>query len=263
MYSNPDPFHSLRLFIFLRKHITLTPRWHREDLSHPYTHLLFIESGYAYLRDNGKTIIMEPGKVYLVPSRYRFSYGCDQKHTQLGFLIKLMTTPNADLLTGFGKICSMPYTPEEYQALLDAFYGADGLSAIRLQALLLDVIYRLGETHHISLTDSHSYSKSVSDAIDYISKNLSAGMTVKEISNALWISESKLRNDFKEQMHITIGKYIEQCLFDAAQKMLEDPTIPIGQISQELGFCDHSYFSGKFKKKYNCTPAQFRQKTVK
>ena len=259
MFTNPSPFDSLRLNIFMRKHIDLTDTWRQENVSHFYTHLLFIESGSAYLRDNGHTLPMEAGMVYLIPSRYRFSYGCNEPHKQLGFLLRLETTPKVDILSGFGKICSMPYDPESYRALLSAFHSENHLDHIRMHSMLLHMIFQIAQANSIQLNPVPTPSKHIKNAISYISSNLSASLTVTQICKALWISESKLRNDFKKQLHIPIGKYIEQRLFQEAKKLLENPSIPIGQISQHLEFCDHSYFSGRFKELFGCTPSQFRK----
>ena len=96
-------------------------------------------------------------------------------------------------------------------------------------------------------------------AIDYIRDNIRMNLQVKEIAQVLFVSESKLRKDFREETGMSLGKYIDNMIFLKAKQMLSDPALTIGQISQKLGFCDQFYFSRRFKENSRQTPSEYRK----
>ena len=97
------------------------------------------------------------------------------------------------------------------------------------------------------------------EALDYIEKNLSLKLTASEIAKNLFVSESKLVKLFKSEIGVTIGKYIDDYLFDYAEHLLLNTKLSIRQISEKLEFCDQFYFSLKFTVKYGKSPRTYRK----
>ena len=104
------------------------------------------------------------------------------------------------------------------------------------------------------------HSKLIQSSISYIENNTSIKLTVKDISKELFVSESKLRNEFLKEMEMPIGKYIDDMIFIKARQMLSIAINTISSVSSELGFCDQFYFSRRFKEKFGITPTNFRKK---
>ena len=106
------------------------------------------------------------------------------------------------------------------------------------------------------------YSGVVEQAIKYIRRNISLELSAANIAKELFVSESRLRKSFREEIGMPLGKYIDDLIFLRAKQMLIDPTIPISKISQSLGFCDQFYFSRRFKEKFHQTPSEFRKDSI-
>lgn len=248
----------LHLTIGLNKHLTLSPLWKDEDAYLNCTRLYFIESGSGYLRTEEETILLEPGYVYVIPARLHFAYGCSGMK-KLFFHIKLTAAEQTDLLAGLGRICRIPYKQEDFQMLLACRKATDCLSMIKMQAILFDTVCKAAEAYSLPPIHTKTHSELLGQAIRLIQAAPSLKLTGKNIASALFISESKLRNTFKQELNMTLGQYVDRCVFQSAQTLLTDPRNSIEQISRQLGFCDQFYFSRRFKQRYGKTPTQYRQ----
>ena len=94
---------------------------------------------------------------------------------------------------------------------------------------------------------------------DIIEKNLSINLTVNDIADKLFVSPSAVRKKFKEEMGISIGKYIDDSIMNAAENDVRNSNMSIHQISEKLGFCDQFYFSRRFSQKFGIAPMHYRK----
>src|SRR5205809_8068445 len=54
--------------------------------------------------------------------------------------------------------------------------------------------------------------------------------------------------------------YLNHCRVERAQALLVTTEKPMSEISQEMGFCDQSYFGTVFRKLVGMTPAAYRRR---
>lgn len=101
----------------------------------------------------------------------------------------------------------------------------------------------------------------MADAISYIRQNLSLGISVRQLSDMLFVSESMLSKRFTKETGISIGKFVDREVMIEAQRRLLLSDEPIQQISEELGFCDQFYFSKKFKQFCGISPIKYRKQS--
>lgn len=257
MVSFHSNANSLHLTINRSDYLYLTPHWRDKDACISQTRLYFVESGSGYLELDGRMIPLEPGYMYLIPSRLHFGYGCDGLK-KLYFHIRVSHVDQKDLLTDVGRILRLPYEPSLLQELLRCYRRTDLYGMLQLKMLLLQVICRFAEAYDLPSMSVKTYSEPVKQAISYIQAAPSIKHTGKSIAEHLFISESKLRNAFKRELGTTIGDYIDQCVFRQAKLLLQS-SMSMDQISQQLGFCDQFYFSRRFKQRYGQTPSQYRK----
>lgn len=95
----------------------------------------------------------------------------------------------------------------------------------------------------------------LSQAIEYINKNLFEIQSVSEISNALYITESYLFDIFKTQLRTSPKKYITSKRLHAAQKQILLGSKPT-EIFQDLGFNDYATFYRSYNKMFGHPPSQ-------
>lgn len=103
-----------------------------------------------------------------------------------------------------------------------------------------------------------TYSEITNSAIKFIDENLSASLSVNDVSSRIFVSRSNLQKIFKEDTGLSVGKYIEIKIMEKAKEYLETEDMTIEEISKILGFCDRCYFSRRFSAMYKITPNKYR-----
>jgi YesN/AraC family two-component response regulator len=68
-----------------------------------------------------------------------------------------------------------------------------------------------------------------------------------------------LENAFKSKKGSTVLLYIQQQRIEKAKSLIAATDASISEISLEVGYTDHSYFSRVFKKSTGKTPWEYRK----
>ncbi len=100
------------------------------------------------------------------------------------------------------------------------------------------------------------HSPHVRKSIDYINKNITKKITVKEISQHCAISADYLSHLFKKETGDSLSNYITKQKLELAKALLWEGG-DSKKICSSLGFCSQSHFISAFKKEYNMTPSEF------
>lgn len=83
-----------------------------------------------------------------------------------------------------------------------------------------------------------------------------------KIAKLFSISETSLKNYFREIYGQNISVYLREVRMNEAAKMLEKTKMPISKISEQVGYMNQSKFASVFKLKYNMSPLEYRRKKV-
>ena len=262
MQDRHENLNRLRLEILYGAYVQLDHRWKSPNAKSVYTRLYFIHSGRGYLRRNGQEIELKPGYAYMIPAGCEFSYGCTQM-SKLFFHVMLTNVEGLDMLSAVPEICILPCSMQEMEELLRCSQSDDFAQLFQLKTYLFQTITACMQQHALTPMPVRQYSGLVEQAIEHIRRNVSLELSAAGIAKALFVSESRLRKCFREELGMPLGQYIDDLIFLRARQMLMDPTIPISKISQKLGFCDQFYFSRRFKEKHHQTPSEFRKDSIR
>ena len=74
------------------------------------------------------------------------------------------------------------------------------------------------------------------------------------------MSESHFMSFFKRVTGLSFMKYLNHYRVERSQLMLVNTDEPMATISQEMGFCDQSYFGTVFRRLVGMTPAAYRRR---
>jgi len=96
-------------------------------------------------------------------------------------------------------------------------------------------------------------------SIRYIDENISKKIKISDLAKQTRWESQHFNRLFTQYVGITPYKYIVSKKVDKAKTMLAETTIPITQISFELGFKSHSNFCSIFKKATGKTPENYRK----
>ena len=98
----------------------------------------------------------------------------------------------------------------------------------------------------------------LSRAIEYINAHYGEELTLKKVSDAVFISAFYLSHLFRNELDTTFSDYISRFRISAAKNFLKNKTKRIQEIAMETGFNDPNYFTKSFKKLTGVTPKEYR-----
>ena len=102
-----------------------------------------------------------------------------------------------------------------------------------------------------------SYNISIIKATEYIEDNLHNKLHISDIANYANLSTSRLQHIFKEEIGISLIKYINKKRLVKAKELLRNGENAIN-IYQKCGFQDYTSFFRAFRKEYDMTPKSYQ-----
>ena len=98
----------------------------------------------------------------------------------------------------------------------------------------------------------------LNQAILYIKNHLSEPVTVEQVANACYCSESSLAHLFKRQMNVGVNAFIIGERLLLAKRLLVHIDLTVAEIAARCGFGSNKYMTGMFKRKLGETPTEYR-----
>ena len=119
----------------------------------------------------------------------------------------------------------------------------------------LDYCKRMHESMKKSVISRH-----VVLALEYIRSHIHENLTVENLASALSLNASYLSKLFKQEMGITLSRYIRDQKINVACNMLRHLDESSLTIANYLGFSSQSHFIQVFKKTTGLTPEEYRRR---
>ncbi len=131
---------------------------------------------------------------------------------------------------------------------------------IRLQSLVLELIYLLNKDAKKAVYHGKTKSSNrnaINQAIDYINQNLTADLSLENVSAVTNISPIHFHNCFKQATGRTLREYVEEQRIKKATNLIVSTDWTLTRISNECGFSSQAYFSHVFKRRLGKTPREY------
>lgn len=111
------------------------------------------------------------------------------------------------------------------------------------------------ETHEkvVSPSDYISFAKK------YVQEHYAENITIKDISEKLYIHEAYFSKLFNEETGVGFSLYINKVRVVKAKALIRYTTYQLKDISSMVGFSSHSYFNKVFKDQVGVSPLTFRK----
>lgn len=93
----------------------------------------------------------------------------------------------------------------------------------------------------------------------YIETNFHEPLNLKNVSKEFHFNPSYLSSYFATNYKEGFNEYLNKIRVEEASKLLRNSKIPISEISERVGYSDHSYFCKVFKKQKGKSPSSFRR----
>ncbi|MDF2842895.1 MAG: AraC-type DNA-binding protein [Herbinix sp.] len=123
------------------------------------------------------------------------------------------------------------------------------------EKMALDFTERVSKAKSKQLT----YSKSISNCMNYITKNIHYKLTLAALAKEVNLTPKYLSFLFRKETGNTLMSYIEDKKVNEAKTLLSCSRYTSCQISDLLSFNSQSYFITVFKKHVGMTPKEYRE----
>lgn len=103
----------------------------------------------------------------------------------------------------------------------------------------------------------------VTKAVRYIEENYSRKLTLQEVADCCYVSPWHLSKQLNQHGGKSFYEILNLVRIRAAKKLLEDPSLKIGEISEMVGYADAAHFARIFKRLENMSANAYRNSMKK
>ena len=95
-------------------------------------------------------------------------------------------------------------------------------------------------------------------AVDYIMEHFREGVTLRQVAADCHVNTSYLGQVFRKETGSAFTDYVNALRIQEARKLLNNPTLKVYEIAEQVGFTDYHYFLKIFKKMTGKSPTDMR-----
>ncbi len=130
-----------------------------------------------------------------------------------------------------------------------------------LSKILFLLFQELEENIKTSFTEKSIDQQRILEMLSYIHAHFSEDITLSDISKTVGIGERECLRCFKKCIQISPVQYLlKYRIMQGAEMLIQKPSSSIAEIALACGFDSPSNFSKMFKRFYQCTPREYRNK---
>ena len=232
--------------------------WKSDYAKAAFNRIYFVYDGEGEVICKGRKFKLKKGNIYLFPADTDFSYNCSSFLSKIYFHVNVFGSEGFDMLSDSnGIVFEKKY--EVIEEMRKLWESKESLSAIAIKRILHDIIFNAAKILGKGKNKLQSKNPLIEKAIKIIEENLRANLTAKEIATTLFVSESWLHRVFREEVGVSLGKYINDRVLFAAQETLRKSNYSVKEISLKYGYCDQFYFSRAFTQRFGMSPIKYRK----
>ena len=244
----------------------LTPSyWHKEGDNRPYARLYYVKSGTGFIRPYGREYPLRPGRLYLVPPRGDFAYGCTT-NLQIWWMHFAATL--------FGCMDLFDYLPSHVERkpenlarletrmrrLLETAGSQRAADQVEGMGLLLQLIapffHDPPPTMQRELREGR---RRLLPVLKYIDENLGRVIAVPDLARVACYEKSHFSMLFARLFGVPPMRYVNRKRLERVQLILARGDAKLEELAREFGFSDAFHLSKAFKRETGLSPREFRR----
>lgn len=257
-------FQEMSLDIIHLGHDTLGEEWIYENFSQTFTKMYLITQGKGIIRYPDKDIILEPGKLYLIPPFKAADYFITKQPLDqhfVHFYAKFDNNINIFSLMDFYdfiKVKNLESIMYLFERLNEIYSEPTDFLMVEADSILRYLISLLRKETSENIVHMIKRIKPFEPVLDYLEKNYSKKITLNEMAAMVHLQPTYFSTAFKKVFGLSPVEFVISKKLDKAQNMLFFTDSSIKEIAFEVGFNDEFYFSRIFKKYLGISPAKYR-----
>lgn len=153
---------------------------------------------------------------------------------------------DADLLAGL----------RDVHAMLEA-----GAEPLRIESALTELLGDLLRDHAVKrpeLRPNGDARRGVARARDYVHEQFNRRIELADLASLAQLSPYHFLRVFRQEIGLTPHAYLTQVRIDSARRLLASGE-DIARVAFQVGFCDQSHLTHRFKEWVGVTPAEYRE----
>jgi AraC-like DNA-binding protein len=131
----------------------------------------------------------------------------------------------------------------------------------------MSILHDLSISRNMHMLTSSSFvnenfnynSRRLEKAFEFMKANYNKNISLEEIAKIVSMTEVGFSRFIKKRTGKTFIDSLNDIRLGHASRLLIDTTLTIAEVSYKCGFNNLSYFNRIFKKRYHCTPKEFRE----
>lgn len=102
----------------------------------------------------------------------------------------------------------------------------------------------------------------VKNAMHYIRENYTQKLTLSDVAEKTYVSQWHLSKLLNRHIGQSFSEILNNVRIEQAKKLLEDPSLRIGDVADAVGFMDMAHFSRVFKKQVGISANEYRNQVL-
>lgn len=252
--------------------------------SHDYSELVVILDGHAVHVIEGREYPISAGQVFFIHGNVSHGYKNVDQIQYVNVMFhpdQIAQLPELKLMAGFQALF---YFEPFYRKEMN-FKGMLSLDEEQLRQVtgLLDVLleeydrrqegYRLmirstftaliGRLSRYYVSNNgwmENRALRIAESITYLEEHFLQPLTLEELAERAYLSKRQFLREFTRAFHTTPLDYVIRRRLDHSCTLLRNDGLSILQVAQESGFRDQNYYARQFRKVYQCSPTEYRER---
>jgi AraC family transcriptional regulator len=141
--------------------------------------------------------------------------------------------------------------------LISEMCTPDDAATVAVEGLLLELVSRLAR-----VTDGQQITHApwLHRARQMIAELHATRLSLSGVAAAVGVHPATLAKAYRRAFGCTVGEHIRVLRLERAADALARTTRPLSDIALECGFYDQSHFSNVFRRRFSCTPGEYRMR---
>lgn len=223
--------------------------------------VLFMEGKAQFISKNIQTEL-KPGCLVFIPKEHFHQFVVENPDTYVRCIVGFNDDPHllgliGDVMTEIRVIFDPSETMLAVYAFLQKAFSeniTEEDKSLLLPAALVQLLTEQKYFDHRSASRRGIISELTTRALDYIDTHYTDNLTVSTIASALHVSISSLSHRFRNDLNLSVYRYITEKRLSEVRKLIEKGT-SLGEAAILCGFSDYSCFFRLYKKYYSTVPS--------
>ncbi|MFA6290402.1 MAG: AraC family transcriptional regulator [Victivallales bacterium] len=223
------------------------------DMPHKFWELIVIISGRGSISSNGSEMPFEGGMAFLVPPRTPHREHSEKTVDLLWIGLKGTALKNP-MISGLSCIKNESLVEQAKTLWVFSEKGGSNIGP-ELDGMTLSLMNRYFRNLKAGTVDSGSF---MDKAINYFDAHYTEDISVCDVADACGLSKGHFTRIFKKASGKSPIEYLMSVRIRNANRLLENTTLTVREISRLSGYQNEFYFSRAFKKISGMSPSQYR-----